>query len=232
MTAAMPAAPSPAALAKGRPQAVGAGPASERIRALRARAPREFEATHFYHDPAFNLEAVKLLPGEYFVHDADDLLITTVLGSCVAACLVDPGARLGGMNHFMLPDGGSAGRYGAYAMELLINELMKRGARRDRLQAKVFGGGHVMRNFSSINIGERNVAFIDQFLAAERIPVISRDVLDICPRKVCLFAGSGRALVKKLAPAQYDTIATEESAYQGRLTRQPAAVQSGSVELF
>ena len=210
----------------------GARPEVDRIAALRAKAPREYEARHFYQDAAFKLEAVKLLPGEYFVHDGDDLLITTVLGSCVAACLIDKTAGLGGMNHFMLPDGGSAGRFGVYAMELLINEMMKRGARRERLQAKVFGGGHVMRNFSSINIGERNVAFIDQFLASERIPVVSRDVLDVCPRKVCLFPGSGRALVKKLAPAQYETIASEETAYRGRLVQQPAASASGSVELF
>jgi chemotaxis protein CheD len=205
---------------------------SDRVLALTSRAPREFEAHTFYHDAAFRCEAVKLMPGEYYVHDADDLLITTVLGSCVSACLVDRTAHLGGMNHFMLPDGGSAGRYGAYAMELLINEMMKRGARRDRIQAKIFGGGHVMRNFSTINVGERNVAFVEQFLAAERIPILSRDVLDICPRKVCLFPGSARALVKKLAPAQYDTIATQESVYRGRLTQQPAATQSGSVELF
>lgn len=205
---------------------------SPRVRAIQAAATPEFAARTFYHDAAFRCEAVKLMPGEYFVHDADDLLLTTVLGSCVSVCLVDRTAQLGGMNHFMLPEGGSAGRFGAYAMELLINELMKRGARRDRLQAKMFGGGHVMRTFSTLNVGERNVAFAEQFLASERIPVVSRDVLDIFPRKVCLFAGSGRALVKKLAAAQYDTIASEESAYRGRLTRQPAAAQSGSVELF
>jgi chemotaxis protein CheD len=208
------------------------GVLSDRIRALKARPAREYEAHTFYHDAAFRCEAVKLMPGEYFVHDADDLLITTVLGSCVSACLIDRTAHLGGMNHFMLPDGGSAGRFGAYAMELLINEMMKRGARKERLQAKIFGGGHVMRSFSTINVGEQNVAFVEQFLASERIPIVSRDVLDVCPRKVCLFAGSARALMKKLAPAQYDTIATEESAYRGRLARQPAAAQSGSVELF
>jgi chemotaxis protein CheD len=203
-----------------------------RIAALRERTPREFEARTFYYDAAFRTDAVKLLPGEYYVHDADDLVLTTVLGSCVAACLFDRGAKLGGMNHFMLPDGGSAGRYGAYAMELLINELMKRGARRDRLEAKVFGGGQVMRNFSTMNVGEQNVKFVEQFLAAERITIVSHDVLDIYPRKVCLFPGSARALCKKLAPTQSDTIATEESAYRGRLGRQSAAATAGSVELF
>jgi chemotaxis protein CheD len=205
---------------------------SERIAALRERAPREFEARTFYYDSAFKSDAVKLLPGEYYVHDADDLVLMTVLGSCVAACLFDRTAHLGGMNHFMLPDGGSAGRYGAFAMELLINELMKRGARRDRLEAKVFGGGQVMRNFSTMNVGEQNVRFVEQFLAAERITIVSHDVLDIHPRKVCLFPGSARALCKKLASTQSDVIATEESAYRGRLARQPAVATAGSVELF
>jgi chemotaxis protein CheD len=150
----------------------------------------------------------------------------------VAACLVDRSARVGGMNHFMLPDGGSAGRYGAYAMELLINELMKRGARRERLEAKVFGGGAVMRNFSTMNVGEQNVKFVEQFLAAERITIVSRDVLDVHPRKVCLFPASGRALVKKLASTQVDAIATEESAFRGRLAQRPAGSAAGSVELF
>jgi len=205
---------------------------SDHIRALRARPVREYEARTFYHDAAFKVDAVKLMPGEFFVHDSDDLLLMTVLGSCVAACLVDRGAGVGGMNHFMLPDGGSAGRYGVYAMELLINEMMKRGARRDRIEAKVFGGGQVMRNFSTMNVGEQNVQFVDQFLAQERITITSRDVLDIHPRKVCLFPKSARVLVKKLANTQVDTIATEETAYRGRINRAPAAASAGSVELF
>jgi len=209
-----------------------AGVTSERIRAIKARPRSEYEAHAFYHDAAFRLDAVKLMPGEYFVHDADDLLLTTVLGSCVSVCLIDRVAHLGGMNHFMLPDGGSAGRYGVYAMELLINGMMKRGARRERLQAKVFGGGHVMSNFSTIHVGEQNVSFIDQFLASERIPVLSRDVLDIHPRKVCLFPGSGRALVKKLAAAQASGIASQEAAARGSLSKTPAQSAAGSVELF
>jgi len=205
---------------------------SERIVALRERPAREYEAHTFYYDAAFKTDAVKLLPGEYYVHDADDLLLMTVLGSCVAACLFDRTAHIAGLNHFMLPDGGTAGRYGAYAMELLINEMMKRGARRDRLEAKVFGGGQVMRNFSTMNVGEQNVKFIEQFLAAERITIVSRDVLDIYPRKVCLFPGSARVLCKKLAATQVEEIATQESAFRGRLAQQPAAAKSGSVELF
>lgn len=219
----------------GRPAAPAFGAARtipDRIRALRERPGREYEARTFYYDPAFKVDAVKLMPGEYFVHDADDLLLTTVLGSCVAACLVDKARGISGMNHFMLPDGGSAGRYGAFAMELLINEMMKRGARRERLEAKVFGGGQVMRTFTTINIGEQNVRFVEQFLQAERIALVSRDVLDVHPRKVCLFPGSGRALVKKLGDSQLEAIAKEETVFRGRINGAPAGSAAGSVELF
>jgi chemotaxis protein CheD len=206
---------------------------SARLERLKSRPRRPGEASFFFFDAHFRNDAVKVLPGEFFVHD-EDILITTTLGSCIAACIWDSSRRIGGMNHFMLPDGGGAGdsgRYGSFAMELLINEMMKRGARRDRLEAKVFGGGQVMRNFSTMNVGEQNVKFIEQFLAAERITIVSRDVLDIHPRKVCLFPGSARALCKKLASTQVDAIVSEESAFRGRLAKQPAAA-AGSVELF
>ena len=212
--------------------AVVASASLDRLAKLRHRVHREFEAQTYFHDPSFGVEAVKLMPGEYYVHAGDDLLLTTVLGSCVAACLVDRSIGLSGMNHFMLPDGGSAGRYGVFAMELLINEMMKRGARRERLQAKIFGGGQVMRNYTCMNVGERNVEFVEQFLATERIAIVSRDVLDVYPRKVCLFPGSGRALVKKLAVTQSDVIASAETDYRGKLSRQPAAAACGGVELF
>lgn len=222
MSAAAPAAPAPGLF----------GAPSARILALRASPERAYEARTFYHDAAFRSDAVKILPGEYFVHDDDELLLTTVLGSCVAACLVDRAAGVGGMNHFMLPDGGSAGRYGAFAMELLINELMKRGARRERIEAKVFGGGQVMRSFATMNVGEQNVRFVEQFLAAERITIVSRDVLDVHPRRVCLFPGSARVLVKKLAATQVAAIASEESEFKRSLDTRPAAASAGSVELF
>ena len=205
-----------------------------RLAALREVRRRPGEASFFYYDHTFQLETVKVLPGEYFVC-GDELLIVTVLGSCIAACLWDPSVQLGGMNHFMLPDGDASepyGRYGSYAMELLINEMMKRGARRERIQAKIFGGGQVMRNYTCMNVGERNVEFVEQFLATERIAIVSKDVLDVCPRKVCLFPGSGRALVKRLAVTQSDVIATVESDYRGKLSRQPAVAASGGVELF
>ena len=204
--------------------------AGSRIDKLRAQPAREGAARFFYWDASFQTDAVKVLPGEHYV-DRIELMIVTVLGSCIAACLHDRTARVGGMNHFMLPDGrdDSSGRYGAYAMELLINELLKLGASRSRLEAKIFGGGRVMQNFTAMNIGEQNAAFVERFLAAERIPIVSRDVLDVYPRKVCFFPVTGRALVKKLAAASADPALVEESRYRQRIVQAPAA---GSVELF
>ena len=99
-----------------------------------------------------------MLPGEYFV-SSEDMVIMTVLGSCIAACIWDPHLNIGGMNHFMLPDSDgidTSGRYGSYAMELLINEMVKAGSRREAMQAKVFGGGQVMASFTAMNVGERD----------------------------------------------------------------------------
>ena len=157
----------------------------------------------------------------------------TVLGSCIAACIWDGRIRAGGMNHFMLPEGDGAeggGRYGSYAMELLINHLLKLGARRESMQAKVFGGAQVMAGFSSMNVGERNTKFVLDYLATERIPVVSQDVLDIHPRKVCFFPTSGKALVKRLAHAHPETLAVEER--KGSAAAVVRSTSGGSVDLF
>lgn len=190
------------------------------------------EASFFYRDHHFQYDAVKVLPGEHFVSN-ENMLMMTVLGSCISACLWDASARVGGMNHFMLPDSGNAegcGRYGTYAMELLINEMIKRGARRETMQAKVFGGAQVMAGFSSMNVGERNTQFVLAYLAMERIPVVSQDVLDIHPRKVCFFPSSGKALVKRLAHAHPETLVVEERRSQAGLTEK--SIHGGSVDLF
>lgn len=201
------------------------------LQALKARASSDHEASFFYFDPAFQVNAVKILPGEYFVFD-EDIVITTTLGSCVAACICDRAMGIGGMNHFMLPDdqdGTASGRFGAFAMELLINELLKRGARRNALEAKIFGGGQVMKSFVTMNVGERNVEFVTRFLAAERIPLIAKDVLDVYPRKVCLFPKSGRALCKRLPATHGALFEVEESRYRRQATKEASG---GDVELF
>lgn len=207
-------------------------PRSPRIAQLRAQARKPGEASFFFYDAYFKADAVKVLPGEYFVHD-EDVLIMTTLGSCIAACLWDRVARVGGMNHFMLPDVGSgmvdSGRYGSFAMELLINELQKRGASRSTLEAKVFGGGAVISGMSSLNVGERNTQFVLDYLQTERIPVVSKDVMDIYPRKVCFFPASGKAMVKRLAPSSVDVVvALDRDAAQ----RTRATSSAGSVDLF
>ncbi|TMH08539.1 MAG: chemoreceptor glutamine deamidase CheD [Betaproteobacteria bacterium] len=205
-------------------------PAGSRLDRLRARVRKPGEASFFFYDAHFKNDAVKILPGEYFVFN-EDLLIMTTLGSCIAACLWDRNAKVGGMNHFMLPEGnGDSGRYGSYAMELLINEMMKHGAQRMTMEAKVFGGGQVISGMSTMNVGERNTNFVVDYLKTERIPIMSKDVLDVYPRKVCFLPASGKAMVKRLAPANAEALVAQDRAAAQRAV--PAATGGGSVDLF
>jgi chemotaxis protein CheD len=206
------------------------GSRTSRLEQLKAAPRKPGEASFFWFEPQFGSEAVKVLPGEYFV-DTEELLIMTTLGSCIAACLWDRHARVGGMNHFLLPEGsGDSGRYGSYAMELLINEMMKRGASRPSLEAKVFGGGRVIAGMDSINVGERNTRFVLDYLKTERIPVVSKDVLDIYPRKVCFLPASGKAMVKRLAATQNAALLAQERSAAQRAA--PSVSSGGSVDLF
>jgi chemotaxis protein CheD len=191
-------------------------------------------ARNRYHDRVHGIEAVKLLPGEYCVATRP-LLLVTVLGSCVAACVRDVELGIGGMNHFMLPDADGApaaaggARYGTYAMEILLGHLIKLGAQRERLEAKVFGGGNVLPGLAQSNIGHRNAAFVESFLRTEGIRIAARDLADVHPRKVYYFPASGRALVKRLRELRNDTLLERERAYRRRLEGAPVA---GEVELF
>ncbi|QNA89601.1 chemoreceptor glutamine deamidase CheD [Massilia sp. Dwa41.01b] len=192
-------------------------------------------ATNVYYDRTFDVDAAKILPGEYY-YTAKNMLIVTVLGSCVSACIRDRISGLGGMNHFMLPDSGDGSspvsasmRYGTFAMEVLINDLLKAGARRENLEAKVFGGGAVLRGFTAMNVGERNAAFVTSFLKTERIPVLAEDLNDIHPRKVYFFPRTGKVLVKKLMQTQNDTLAKRELDYAKRLKVEPVG---GDIDLF
>ena len=163
-------------------------------------------ATRHYFDSAFHCPAVKVLPNEYYVAAGEDIMISTVLGSCVAACIRDPRAGVGGMNHFMLPEGdgdspsSATMRYGAFAMEVLINELLKAGAARERLEAKVFGGGAVLSAMQQMNIGERNARFVLNYLNTEGIPVLAQDLGDVHARRIGYFPRDGRVMVRRLAP--------------------------------
>jgi len=213
----------------GEPRALAGGHMS-RVDELRAQPRKPGEASFFYVDHHFQYDAVKVFPGEYFA-SGDDVLIMTVLGSCVAACVWDGAARVGGMNRFMLPEGeADAGRHGAYAMELLLNAMLRMGARRETLQARVFGGGAVMPRFTTTNVGEHNTKFVLDYLATERIPVVSQDVLGMHPRKVCFFPVTGKALVKRLAHTHPEALAVEER--RGNAVNVAKVTAGGSVELF
>ena len=193
-------------------------------------------ATNFYFDKNFNSQAVKLLPGEYYVTDKDMLLVT-VLGSCVAACIRDCQSGIGGMNHFMLPEGGgdagsplnASARYGTYAMEILINQLLKLGARRSNLEAKVFGGGNVLDGLTVANVGQRNADFVLKFLQLEKIRVVAQDLVDVFPRKVYFFPKNNKVMVKKLRNVRNTTVSQREKDYRLRLHKVDSG---GEVELF
>lgn len=191
---------------------------------------------HTYFDRTFDRPGVKILPGEYYVA-TEDVVLVTVLGSCVAACIRDPALAIGGINHFMLPDAGrdvdttasGATRYGIHAMEMLINTMIRLGARRERLEAKVFGGGNVLKGFVQANVGERNAGFVRHYLKVEGIRVVAEDLLDIHPRRVAYFPATGRALVRKLKDAPDSQLIRSETDYRSRLTQTPVA---GDIELF
>ncbi|ORE88883.1 chemoreceptor glutamine deamidase CheD [Oceanococcus atlanticus] len=187
---------------------------------------------HFlYRDRHFRSEAIKVLPGEYYA-TASDIMIVTLLGSCVAACIHDPQRRIGGMNHFLLPqnrmdDGLAGARYGVHAMELLINGLLQLGARREALEAKVFGGGNVARRMTRSLIGQQNAHFVLAFLERERIRVTAQDMGGDSPRRIHFFPQTGQVMVRTLAVADVPDIELAESALESRVG-QP----QGGVELF
>ncbi len=190
-------------------------------------AIEEHLATNLYYDRVFDCEAAKILPGEYYF-TGKPMMIVTVLGSCVAACIRDRVSGIGGMNHFMLPDGGESGsasassmRYGSYAMEVLINQILKAGARRENLEAKVFGGGNVLQGFTSINVGERNARFVRDYLRDVNIRILAEDLNDIHPRKVYFFPETGKVLVKKLIQLNNYTLVRREHDYASRLQANP-----------
>jgi chemotaxis protein CheD len=190
---------------------------------------------NLYFDRSFDMEASKILPGEYYV-TRRDMVLVTVLGSCVAACIRDKTNGIGGMNHFMLPKStneksgwaSASARYGAYAMEVMINQILKQGAKRENLEAKVFGGSAVIKN-SMINIGDNNAQFALDYLREERIPIVAQDLLGKFPRKVYFFPATGKVLVKKLNSLPNDTVAVREQEYISTLNKGKI---EGDIELF
>lgn len=199
---------------------------------MRAEDPSSIAKPVIYRDRHFDIDAAKIGPGEYYITQRD-MVIVTVLGSCVSACMRDPVARVGGMNHFMLPDRDTEGplsasaRYGAYAMEVLINQLFALGAKRERLEAKVFGAARVLPGMS--DIGERNAAFALSYLKRESIRVLAEDLGNSEPCKIYFFAHTGRVLLKRLKSLRNDTILQRERDYAERLEK---ISRGGGADLF
>ncbi|MBM6551743.1 chemoreceptor glutamine deamidase CheD [Marinomonas ostreistagni] len=199
-------------------------------------AATQTPATRTFLDHQFQKVAHKVLPGEFYATD-QEVMITTLLGSCVTVCLFDLDAKVGGMNHFLLPDGvpendllSSAGRYGVHAMELLINDIVKLGGRRANLRAKVFGGANVLQAMTHSQVGDENVRFVQSFLKRELIPVDAYDVLGRFPRKVNFFPTSGRVMMKKLTSYYDDELITEEMRYREKVRQRRD--RSGDIDIF
>ena len=198
-----------------------------------------FAHVNRYWDREHEIIAAKILPGEYYVTQENEL-IATVLGSCVSACIRDKESGIGGMNHFMLPetnagklkkDGdaivGIATRYGNYAMEHLINTILSNGGKRKNLEVKVFGGGKIISALT--DVGMKNIDFVLSYIDQEGLKLLSQDLGDIYPRKIIYFPKTGRVAMKKIQDLHNDTIAQRERQYFNSLKNAPV---EGEVELF
>lgn len=177
-----------------------------------------------YFDPYFEQDAVKVMPGSYYV-TGRDMILVSVLGSSVCACVRDQHAGIGGLCHFMLPEPKAdrewdaiAFRYGQQAMATLISQLIKSGARLERLQAKIFGACNSLKSPLGHQMGAYNSRFVEQYLQQQGIPILSKDLMDIYPRKVYFFPRSGRVLVKKLKKLNNTTLLDREADYYQRLS--------------
>jgi len=208
---------------------------SPEIQAARPGVLNGYEHVHRYWDRHFQCHAAKILPGEYYV-TAEGEMITTVLGSCVSACIRDSLVGVGGMNHFMLPEGASGkgggyaameARYGSYAMEALINEILKNGGSRAHLEVKLVGGGQVLANMT--DVGKKNIEFVREYVRSEGMTVVSEDLGDVYPRRVVFFPETGKVMVKRLLRVGNETINEREKQYREELSHQKV---SSDVELF
>jgi chemotaxis protein CheD len=181
--------------------------------------------------------SARLKPGEFYVTTNDEGIYTT-LGSCISACMRDRVSGIGGMNHFMLPASveeegwkaaglGSATRYGNFAMEYLINEILKNGGSRKNLEVKLFGGGCIIAKMS--NVGMRNIVFARDYIKAESLCVTSEDLGDIFPRMVVYFPSTGKVRVKRLRSLHNNTVVEQETNYLQAIEATPV---SGDIELF
>lgn len=210
-------------------------------RSVQPPASAGFEHVNRYWDSVHNVWAAKILPGEFYVSTHGEMVVT-VLGSCIAACIRDKVRGIGGMNHFMLPAQGEfssdiwgsnpsthASRYGNWAMEYLINEILKRGGKRENLEVKLFGGGQMIASMT--DIGQRNILFAYNYLANEGLKVTAADVGDIFARKILYFPDTGCVKVRRIKQLNNDTLVKRETEYQ-KTVEQPPAAAAGSIDLF
>lgn len=198
-----------------------------------------FESIKRYWDPEHQIITAKILPGEYYVTNRNEM-ITTVLGSCVSACIRDVVSGIGGMNHFMLPETsknrlmardeavvGNATRYGNYAMEHLINIILQNGGKRKNLEVKLFGGGKIIATLG--DVGARNIQFVLDYVDTEALKLVSHDLGDIYPRKVNFYPQTGKVRMKKIKDLHNETIVLRERQYSSSIKDTPV---EGSIELF
>lgn len=187
------------------------------------------------HDGSGVKNVIKVFSGDCYVSNKPDQMMVTVLGSCIAACIRDPLARVGGMNHFLLPDGASASdaplRYGAYSMEKLINDILKMGGQKSRLEVKVFGGGNVIE--SSAMIGDKNVNFIRKYLKQEDIKICQEDLGGNSARRIHYFTDTGKVMMRKIKSSQeVEEVKRQERTYRDKVSKTVSSEDEGDVELF
>jgi chemotaxis protein CheD len=189
-----------------------------------------------FYDPVTASWTIKVLPGRFYITPRADEVIVTVLGSCVSACIRDVKTGIGGMNHFMLASDAAgqwgsdskSTRYGNFAMEKLINELIKAGCPRERMEIKVFGGGNVTDTRNQI--GTQNAEFVLRYLEDEGLPCCAHDLGGPYPRRIQYFPATGRVVRKLLTGGDRDLIVREESEYAKQLAGTKAT--AGEVQLF
>ncbi len=193
-----------------------------------------YDGVKRYYDQVSELTIVKVFSGDCYVTNQPGEMIVTILGSCISACIRDPVTNIGGMNHFLLPGEnqgdsgkGNAARFGAFAMEELINGIMKLGGKRERFEVKVFGGANVIE--SSAMIGTKNVEFVRRYLKDEGLRIASEDMGGDYPRRIHYFPDTGRLMMRKLRRKDDMKIIAEEKAYQSKIEK---AKPTTGVELF
>ena len=199
----------------------------------------EFSNIKRYWDKDTGLVCAKILPGEYYVTTENET-VTTVLGSCISACIRDSVSGVGGMNHFMLPETnkqklsagaeavvGNATRYGNYAMEHLINMILANGGKRKNLEVKVFGGGKIIPTMG--DVGLNNINFVLEYIDAEDLNLVSQDLGDIYPRKLIYFPETGKVRMKKVKDLHNETLVSREKQYRSSIKDTPV---ESNVELF